>query len=137
MKIEKMRFMSISRIGGGGVHYPSPGDLVKFQLFFSSILLVFSIYYLLWIFFGGGASRPCGPAGWPALLLLKAGDVWTNLGPTTTHKQIWICDICHKQIHGWKQISIRCNMMEHWVHLRCAGIRLAQYKDTWTCHLHQ
>ena len=28
------------------------------------------------------------------------------------------------------QISIRCNRIEHWVHLRCAGIRLAQYTDT-------
>ena len=27
--------------------------------------------------------------------------------------------------------------MEHWVHLRCAGIRQAQYTDTWTCHLHR
>ena len=26
-------------------------------------------------------------------------------------------------------------MIEHWVHLRCAGTRLAQYTDTWTCHL--
>ena len=29
------------------------------------------------------ASRPCGPAGWLALLLTKAGDVETNPGPTT------------------------------------------------------
>ena len=28
-------------------------------------------------------------------------------------------------------------MIEHWVHLRCAGIRQAQYTDTWTCHLHR
>ena len=48
-----------------------------------------------------GASRPCGPAGWLALLL------------------------------------IRCNRIEQWVHLRCAGIRQAQYTDTWTCHLHR
>ena len=34
-----------------------------------------------------------------------------------------------------KYISIRCNRIEHWVHLRCAGIRQAQYTDTWTCHL--
>ena len=83
-----------------------------------------------------GASRPCRPTGWLALLLIKAGDVETNPGPTT-HKQVWICDICHKRIHGRKQISIRCNMIEHWVHLRCAVIRLAQYSDTWTCHLHK
>ena len=55
-----------------------------------------------------GAYRPCGPAGWLALLLTKAGDVETNPGPTTLNKQAWICDICHKQIHVRKQISIRC-----------------------------
>ena len=69
------------------------------------------------------ACRPCGPAGWLALLLTKAGDVETNPGPTTLNKKVWICDICHKQIHVRKQISIRCNRIEHWVHLRCAGIR--------------
>ena len=53
------------------------------------------------------------------------------------NKKVWICDICHKQIHVRKQISIRCNRIEHWVHLRCAGIRQAQYTDTWTCHLHR
>ena len=63
------------------------------------------------------ACRPCGPAGWLALLLTKAGDVETNPGPTTLNKKVWICDIYHKQIHVRKQISIRCNRMEHWVHL--------------------
>ena len=77
------------------------------------------------------------PAGWLALLLTKAGDVETNPSPTTLNKKVWICDICHKQIHVRKQISIRCNRIEHWVHLRCAGIRQAQYTDTWTCHLHR
>ena len=83
------------------------------------------------------ACRPCGPAGWLALLLTKAGDVETNPGPTTLNKKVWICDICHKQIHVRKQISIKCNRIEHWVHLRCAGVRQAQYTDTWTCHLHR
>ena len=55
------------------------------------------------------ACRPCGPAGWLALLLTKAGGVETNPGPTTLNKKVWICDICHKQIHVRKQISIRCN----------------------------
>ena len=32
------------------------------------------------------AIRPCGPAEWLALLLIKAGDIETNPGPTTTHK---------------------------------------------------
>ena len=49
---------------------------------------------------------PCGPAGWLAMLLIKAGDVETNPGPTTTHKQVWICDICHRQIQVGKQISM-------------------------------
>ena len=71
------------------------------------------------------ASRPCGPAGWLALLLTKAGDVETNPGPTTSNKRVSICDICYKQIHVRKQISIRCNRIEHWVHLRYAGIRQA------------
>ena len=82
-------------------------------------------------------SWPYGPAGWLALLLIKEDDVETNPGPTTLNKQVWICDICHKQIHVRKQISIRCNRIEHWVHLRCAGIRQTQYTDTWTCHLHR
>ena len=34
--------------------------------------------------------RPCGPAGWLALLLTKAGDVETNPGPTTSNKKVWI-----------------------------------------------
>ena len=48
----------------------------------------------------------------------------------------WICDFCHKQIHGRKQISC-CNRIEHWVYIRYAGICLAQYTDTWTCHPHK
>ena len=32
------------------------------------------------------ASRPCGPAGWLAMLLIKADDVETNPGPTLTCK---------------------------------------------------
>ena len=44
--------------------------------------------------------------------------------------QVWIYDICHRQIQVRKQISIRGNMIEHWVHLRCASIRQAQYTDT-------
>ena len=83
------------------------------------------------------ACRSCVPAGWLALLLTKAGDVEINPGPTTLNKQVWICDICHKQTHVRKQISIRCNRIEHWVHLRCAGIRQAQYTDTSNCHLHR
>ena len=54
-----------------------------------------------------------GKPGWLAMLLIKAGDVETNNpGPTTTRKQVWICDICHRQIQVRKQISIRCNRIE-------------------------
>ena len=35
------------------------------------------------------ASRPCGPAGRLAMLLIEAGDVETIPGSTTTHKQIF------------------------------------------------
>ena len=78
----------------------------------------------------------CKPARWLALILIKAGDVETNPGPTTTHKQIWIWDIFHIWIHGRRHISIKCNRIKHWVHLRCAGMRLAQYTYTCACHLH-
>ena len=82
------------------------------------------------------AGRPSGPAGWLAQLLLKAGEVETNPGPKHTRTQVWICDICHREITR-KQTSLRCNHSEHWVHLRCAHIRVDQYTDTWICHLHR
>ena len=53
-----------------------------------------------------------------------------------TRTQVWICDICHREITR-KQTSLRCNHSEHWVHLRCAHIRVDQYTDTWICHLHR
>ena len=84
-------------------------------------------------FFGhAGHAEPLD--GWRCCLQKR---VMSRPGPTTLNKKVWICDICHKQIHVRKQISIRCNRIEHWVHLRCAGIRQAQYTDTWTCHLHR
>ena len=66
-------------------------------------------------------------------------DLTTDLlmaNNNNNNKQIWICDICHRQIHVRKQISIRYNRIEHCMHLRCVGIRLAQFTDTWTGHLH-
>ena len=87
-----------------------------------------------WVFFCAG--RPSGPAGWLALLLLKAGDAETNSCLKNTRTQVWICDICHREINR-KQISVRCNHSEHWVHLRCAHIRLNQYTDTWICYLYR
>ena len=55
------------------------------------------------------ACRPCGPAGWLALLLTKAGDVETNPGPTTLNKKVWICDICRCSCMGSVSVSsCRC-----------------------------
>ena len=82
------------------------------------------------------AGRPSGLAGWLPLLLLEAADVETNPGPKHTRTQVWICDICHREINR-KQTSLRCNHSEHWVRLRCAHIRVDQYTDTWICHLHR
>ena len=72
------------------------------------------------------ARQSYRPAGWMVLLLIKAGYVETNPGLTNTRKQVWICDICHRQIQVMKQLLIRCNRIEHCVHLRCTGIHLAQ-----------
>ena len=66
------------------------------------------------VFLGKPVMRP---AGWLALLFTKADDVETNLGPTTSHKRVWMCDICYKRLHVRKQISKRCNRIELWVHL--------------------
>ena len=51
----------------------------------------------------GGPITIFGQASHAELL----GDVETNPGPTTSHKQVWICDICHIHIQVRKQISIR------------------------------
>ena len=88
------------------------------------------------------ASWPCGPAGCLKLLLIKTGDVETNPGPKKTHRKFWICDICHKQIDCRKQISMRCNRIEHMVHLICAGIsasilyRCLDLPSTQRCQTH-
>ena len=39
------------------------------------------------------------------LLLIKAGDVETNPDSTISHKRVWICNFCYKQIHVRKKIS--------------------------------
>ena len=124
----------ICGICGSGV-LSSAGDVLEMSVVIGVDGLVTGIVRIQHLFTVFGACRPCGPAGWLALLLSKAGDVETNPDPTTLTKQVWICDTCHKQIHVRKQISIRCNRIKHWVHLRCAGICQAQYTDTWTCHL--
>ena len=79
------------------------------------------------------ASRPCGPAGWLAMLLIKAVYVETNPGPTTTRTQVWIFFICLIQIQVRKQISLWCHRIENWVHLRCAAPNDTAYK-WWSCH---
>ena len=59
----------------------------------------------------------------------KSGRCGCKYRSDNQTEKVWIRDICHRQIHGRKQISIMCNNIEHWVPLRCAGIRLAQYTD--------
>ena len=73
------------------------------------------------------ASRPCGPAGWMALLLTKASDVETNPGPTTLGYTT-----TSRYRYGATGLNTGCTL-----HIRCAGIRLAQYTDTGTCHHHR
>ena len=58
---------------------------------------------------GSPISLLCNQPSWIAWMLMNAGHVETNPGPTTTYKQVWICDICHRLIQVRKQISIRCN----------------------------
>ena len=54
-----------------------------------------------------------------------------NKSMSNNHTQTsLICDICHKEIHGRNQISIRCNRIEYWVHLKCAYIHIARYTGT-------
>ena len=94
---------------------------------------------------GGSVTASPPPAMDPIYRFLNAGhadplDGWRCCSQKRVMSrpiQVWICDICHKQRHVRKQISIRRNRLEHWVHLRCAGIRQAQYTSTWTCHLHR
>ena len=79
-----------------------------------------------------GASRPCGPAGWLALLLIKAGDGNTNPGPTTSHKRVSIFDICYKQIHVWKQTSIlRIHVTSLILGEHISAIILPQQRKQW------
>ena len=47
----------------------------------------------------------------------ESGRCRDNPGQTTIRKQVRICDICHRQMHSRKQILIRCNRIEHGVHL--------------------
>ena len=54
-------------------------------------------------------SKPAMRTHWMA----GAGDVETDPGRTTTYKRVWICDIFHKQIHGMKRISVKCNNTQY------------------------
>ena len=44
------------------------------------------------------------------------GDVTINLGPTTWNKQVWICDICHKQIHRYLDLPSTQRIQTHTPH---------------------
>ena len=51
-------------------------------------------------------GKPAMPTRWMAgASSHKEGDVETNPGSTTTREQAWIYDVCHRRIHGRKQIS--------------------------------
>ena len=81
--------------------------------------------------FGKPAMRMVGAAPH------KSGWCRDESRSDNSNKQVCVCDICYKQIHVRKQISIMCNRIQHWVHLRSSGVRQAQYTDTRTCHLHR
>ena len=74
-----------------------------------SVWIVWSVAFLSFANLIGTAVLRCRensssfmrPAGWLALLLLNGDDVDTDPGSTTT--RVWICDICHKQMHGRKK----------------------------------
>ena len=48
------------------------------------------------------------------------------------------CAVLRRYIHVCNSnvFSVANNWIEHWVHLRCSGIHLAQYTDTKTSYLH-
>ena len=75
------------------------------------------------VFSAGGHLSP-----WVPMLLLLGGDVETNPGPTTY--------TCKTNINK-RQTSIQCNnRSKHWIHLKCSGIQLKEYNQTFTCSLH-
>ena len=84
------------------------------------------------------ASQSCGPSGWLAPPLIKVGDVETNPGPRTTHTHIWICDIWHKQIHVWKQMSIRCTRFKQSAkhNIKIPGLPSTQRIRAHNSHIH-
>ena len=78
------------------------------------------------VFSAGGYLSP-----WVPMLLLLGGDIERNPGPPT-----YICRICHLIINK-RQTSIQCNTKsKHWIHLKCSGIRLREYDQSFHCNLH-
>ena len=70
------------------------------------------------------------------LLLLRAGDIETNPGPTRQTTQTWTCDICNRELTR-RQYALLCNSQTpHWIHKRCTNIRIDQHHSEWTCQLH-
>ena len=70
------------------------------------------------------------PAVWLALLLIKAGDIKSNPGPTTHTPATWTCDVCYKTIHK-NQTSIRCNHT-----LGTSEMHKTIYTPNWICNIH-
>ena len=65
-------------------------------------------------------NKNSGGAVTAVLLDCYASPALNNGDPilcsTTAHNQIWICDICHKQIHGRKHISLWFNGIASKIH---------------------
>ena len=66
------------------------------------------------------------PADLLRSLLLRAG-IESNPGP----QRWWPCTVCHKNAPN---SCIECSTCKNWVHLRCSGIKKANYNwGHWTC----
>ena len=86
-------------------------------------------------FFGhAGHSDPLN--GWRCCSQKRVMSRPIQVRQLQTRKSGFVISAINKYMSE-SRLSIRCNRIEHWVHLRCAGIRQAQYTDTWTCHLHR
>ena len=86
------------------------------------------------------ASRPRAAATWAGgllalwaflTILTLAGNIESNSGPQTKYT----CPSCNKNITH-SQGSIRCNRTPtHWTLIKCSGINIRQYTDTWKCKI--
>ena len=71
---------------------------------------------------------------WVLLTILTlAGDKESNPGP----QRKYTGPSCNKHITR-SQGSICCNITQtHWTHIKCSGINIRQYTDTWKCNIYK